>query len=181
MTGLVAAHRAGDARAAGFVQAYGGFDKGFARRVFDLGEHRLAHPLYPYLVAGSYGSGANLVEPTARPSPRSAASTPGSVPGTPTKAGEDLDVLLRTVLAGRAMVYETAALVRHHHRPDDAGLRAMAYDYGIGLSALFVKHLVTDPQSLLAIGRRLQASLRLLLAPDSTRNANRREARYPRS
>jgi hypothetical protein len=38
---------------------------------------------------------------------------------------------------------------------------------------------VTDPQSLLAIGRRLPAGLRLLLAPDSTRNANRREAHYP--
>ncbi len=55
----------------------------------------------------------------------------------------------------------------------------MAYDYGIGLSALFVKHLTTDPHSLLAIGRRLPAGLRLLLAPDSTRNVNRREAHYP--
>lgn len=159
------------------VQAYGGFDKGFTRRVFDLGEHQLAHPLYPYLV-GAYGSGANAVFD------RAAITALGGFdtrlgPGTPTKAGEDLDVLLRTVLAGRAIVYEPAALVRHHHRPDDAGLRAMAYDYGIGLSALFVKHLVTDPRSLLAIGRRLPAGLRLLLAPDSTRNANRRDAHYP--
>jgi peptidoglycan/xylan/chitin deacetylase (PgdA/CDA1 family)/GT2 family glycosyltransferase len=159
------------------VQAYGGFDKGFARRIFDLDEHRLAHPLYPYLV-GAYGSGANAVFD------RAAITALGGFdarlgPGTPTKAGEDLDVLLRTVLAGRAIVYEPAALVRHHHRPDDAGLRTMARDYGIGLSALFVKHLVTDPRSLLAIGRRLPAGLRLLLAPDSTRNANRREAHYP--
>jgi peptidoglycan/xylan/chitin deacetylase (PgdA/CDA1 family)/GT2 family glycosyltransferase len=159
------------------VQAYGGFDKGFTRRVFDLGEHRLAHPLYPYLV-GAYGSGANAVFD------RAAVTALGGFdtrlgPGTPTKAGEDLDVLLRTVLAGRAIVYEPAALVRHHHRTDDAGLRSMAYDYGIGLSALFVKHLVTDPRSMLAIGRRLPAGLRLLLAPDSSRNANRREAHYP--
>ena len=159
------------------VQAYGGFDKGFTRRIFDLGEHRLAHPLYPYLV-GAYGSGANAVFD------RAAVTALGGFdarlgPGTPTKAGEDLDVLLRTVLAGRAIVYEPAALVRHHHRPDDAGLRSMAFDYGIGLSALFVKHLVTDPRSLLAIGRRLPAGLRLLLAPDSTRNTNRREAHYP--
>ena len=159
------------------VQAYGGFDKGCTRRIFDLGEHRLAHPLYPYLV-GAYGSGANAVFD------RAAITALGGFdtrlgPGTPTKAGEDLDVLLRTVLDGRAIVYEPAALVRHHHRPDDAGLRSMAYDYGIGLSALFVKHLTTDPHSLLAIGRRLPAGLRLLLAPDSTRNVNRREAHYP--
>ena len=129
------------------VQAYGGFDKGCTRRIFDLGEHRLAHPLYPYLV-GAYGSGANAVFD------RAAITALGGFdtrlgPGTPTKAGEDLDVLLRTVLDGRAIVYEPAALVRHHHRPDDAGLRSMAYDYGIGLSALFVKHLTTDPHSLL--------------------------------
>ena len=159
------------------VQAYGGFDKGCTRRIFDLGEHRLAHPLYPYLV-GAYGSGANAVFD------RAAITALGGFdtrlgPGTPTKAGEDLDVLLRTVLDGRAIVYEPAALVRHHHRPDDAGLRSMAFDYGIGLSALFVKHLTTDPHSLLAIGRRLPAGLRLLLAPDSTRNVNRREAHYP--
>ena len=103
------------------VQAYGGFDKGFTRRIFDLGEHRLAHPLYPYLV-GAYGSGANAVFD------RAAITALGGFdtrlgPGTPTKAGEDLDVLLRTVLDGRAIVYEPAALVRHHHRPDDAGLR----------------------------------------------------------
>jgi len=159
------------------VQAYGGFDKGFRRRVFDLGEHRLAHPLYPYLV-GAYGSGANAVFDRAGITGLGGFDTRLG-PGTPTKAGEDIDVLLRTVLAGRAIVYEPAALVRHHHRPDDAGLRAMAYDYGIGLSALFVKHLVTDPQSLLAIGRRLPAGLRLLLAPDSTRNANRRDSHYP--
>ncbi len=159
------------------VQAYGGFDKGCTRRIFDLGEHRLAHPLYPYLV-GAYGSGAKAVFD------RAAITALGGFdtrlgPGTPTKAGEDLDVLLRTVLDGRKIVYEPAALVRHHHRPDDAGLRSMAFDYGIGLSALFVKHLTTDPHSLLAIGRRLPAGLRLLLAPDSTRNVNRREAHYP--
>jgi peptidoglycan/xylan/chitin deacetylase (PgdA/CDA1 family)/GT2 family glycosyltransferase len=159
------------------VQAYGGFDKGFTRRVFDLDEHRLAHPLYPYLV-GAYGSGANAVFD------RAAITALGGFdtrlgPGTPTKAGEDLDVLLRTVLGGRAIVYEPAALVRHHHRRDDTGLRTMAYDYGIGLSALFVKHLVTDPRSLLSIGRRVPAGLRLLLAPGSSRNANRREAHYP--
>jgi hypothetical protein len=55
----------------------------------------------------------------------------------------------------------------------------MAYDYGVGLSALFVKHLVSSPRALLAIGRRLPAGLALLLRPGSDRNANRREAAYP--
>lgn len=156
------------------VQAYGGFDKGFTRRVFDLDAHRLDHPLYPYLV-GAYGSGANAVFDRAGLL-RLGGFDERLGPGTRTRSGEDLDVLLRTVLAGAAVVYEPAALVRHHHRADYAGLRRMAYDYGVGLSALFVKHVVASP---LAIARRLPAGLSLLLAPGSDRNAGRRESEYP--
>jgi GT2 family glycosyltransferase len=159
------------------VQAYGGFDKGFTRRVFDLDAHRIDHPLYPYLV-GAYGSGANAVFDRARLM-RLGGFDERLGPGTRTRSGEDLDVLLRTVLDGAAVVYEPAALVRHHHRADYAGLRRMAYDYGVGLSALFVKHLVSSPRALLAIGRRLPAGLALLLRPGSDRNANRRDAEYP--
>ena len=156
------------------VQAYGGFDKGFTRRVFDLHAHRLAHPLYPYLV-GAYGSGANAVFDRERL--RAAGGFDERLgPGTRTRSGEDLDVLLRTVLDGAAVVYEPAALVRHHHRADYAALRRMAFDYGVGLSALFVKHVAARP---LAVGRRLPAGLALLLAPRSRRNAGRREAAYP--
>jgi GT2 family glycosyltransferase len=156
------------------VQAYGGFDKGFTRRVFDLDAHRIDHPLYPYLV-GAYGSGANAAFDRARLL-RLGGFDERLGPGTRTRSGEDLDVLLRTVLDGAAVVYEPAALVRHHHRADYAGLRRMAYDYGVGLSALFVKHVVSNP---LAIVRRLPAGLALLLAPGSDRNAGRRDAEYP--
>ena len=156
------------------VQAYGGFDKGFTRRVFDLGANRLAHPLYPYLV-GAYGSGANAVFDRARL--RALGGFDERLgPGTRTRSGEDLDVLLRTVLAGTPLVYEPAALVRHHHRADYADLRRMAFDYGVGLGALIVKHVVAHP---LEVGRRLPAGLHLLLGPRSRRNANRREAAYP--
>ena len=176
MTGLILP-AALDTAAQLLVQAYGGFDKGFRPRVFDLDAHRLDHPLYPYLV-GAYGSGANAVFDRARLL-RLGGFDERLGPGTRTRSGEDLDVLLRTVLDGAAVVYEPAALVRHHHRDDYAGLRRMAYDYGVGLSALFVKHLVSSPWALLAIGRRLPAGLALLLRPGSDRNANRREAAYP--
>jgi peptidoglycan/xylan/chitin deacetylase (PgdA/CDA1 family)/glycosyltransferase involved in cell wall biosynthesis len=159
------------------VQAYGGFDKGFRRRVYDLGDNRLDHPLYPYLV-GAYGSGANALFDRHRLL-RLGGFDERLGPGTPTRAGEDLDVLLRTVLDGAAVAYEPAALVRHHHRSDYASLRQMAYDYGVGLSALFVKHLLSNPRSLVDIGRRLPAGLALLLAPGSQRNASRRAAEYP--
>jgi peptidoglycan/xylan/chitin deacetylase (PgdA/CDA1 family)/GT2 family glycosyltransferase len=159
------------------VQAYGGFDKGFRRRVYDLGDNRLDHPLYPYLV-GAYGSGANALFDRRRLL-RLGGFDERLGPGTPTRAGEDLDVLLRTVLDGAAVAYEPAALVRHHHRSDYAHLRQMAYDYGVGLSALFVKHLLANPRSLVDIGRRLPAGLALLLAPGSSRNASRRAAEYP--
>ncbi len=159
------------------VQAYGGFDKGFARRLFDLRTHRLDHPLYPYLV-GAYGSGANAVFDRAGLLRRGGFDERLG-PGTPTRAGEDLDVLLQTVLDGAALAYEPCALVRHHHHTEYADLRRMAYDYGIGLSALFVKLLASNPRTLVEVGRRIPAGLNLLLGPGSTRNAARREAEYP--
>jgi peptidoglycan/xylan/chitin deacetylase (PgdA/CDA1 family)/GT2 family glycosyltransferase len=159
------------------VQAYGGFDKGFTRRVYDLDRNRLDHPLYPYLV-GTYGSGANALFH------REWLLRLGGFderlgPGTPTRSGEDLDVLLRMVLDGASVAYEPAALVWHHHRFAYADLRRMAFDYGVGLGALFTKHLTANPRSLAAIARRLPAGLALLLAPGSDRNASRRAADYP--
>jgi hypothetical protein len=159
------------------VQAYGGFDKGFARRLFDLRAHRLDHPLYPYLV-GAYGSGANAVFDRAGLLRRGGFDERLG-PGTPTRAGEDLDVLLQCVLDGAALAYEPCALVRHHHRTEYADLRRMAYDYGVGLSALFVKLLASNPRTLVDVGRRLPAGLNLLFGPGSTRNTARREAEYP--
>ena len=38
-----------------WIEQYGGFHKGFEPRLYDLQEHRVTHPLYPY-TAGTFGS-----------------------------------------------------------------------------------------------------------------------------
>src|SRR5215467_5793666 len=42
-----------------WIEEYGGFSKGFARRIFDMTENHPKTPLYPY-TAGSLGTGANM-------------------------------------------------------------------------------------------------------------------------
>ncbi len=42
-----------------WLEQYGGFNKGFEARLFNLSNHKPASPLYPY-TAGVFGSGANM-------------------------------------------------------------------------------------------------------------------------
>jgi GT2 family glycosyltransferase len=63
--------------------------------------------------------------------------------GTRTRGGEDLDIFVRVLRAGRALAYEPAALVWHHHRADDGALRRQMYGYGTGLAAFVTKCLLT--------------------------------------
>lgn len=108
-------------------------------RLFDLGEHRDPHPLYPYS-AGVFGTGANFaVRALALREIGPFDEALGA--GSPAQGGEDLDYFLRTILAGWAIAYEPAALVWHVHRRDDAALVAQMWGYGAGLGAYVFKHL----------------------------------------
>jgi len=91
-------------------------------------------------------------------------------PGTPTCAGEDLDLCRRTYLAGLAVVYQPAAVVRHHHRDDPGALTDQVRGYGVGLTAALTKLLVTRPRHIVGFAARIPAALRMLLSPDSTKN-----------
>ena len=84
------------------------------RRVFDLADHRDDSPLYPYS-GGIFGAGANFAMT------RSALAALGGFDevlgaGTLCGGGEDLDVFMRTVLAGHRLVYEPSAVLSHVHR-----------------------------------------------------------------
>ncbi|MDX6702483.1 MAG: hypothetical protein QOF26_2709 [Baekduia sp.] len=110
-----------------------------APKLFDLGEHRHDHPLYPYS-AGVFGTGANFAVS------RGALQAIGPFDealgaGSPSQGGEDLDYFLRAVLGGWAIAYEPAALVWHHHRRDDDALVTQMWGYGAGLGAYVFKHL----------------------------------------
>lgn len=117
----------------------------FDPETFDLSaeQRRDRGPLYPYS-PGVFGTGAccafdrRLVLDLG-----GFDETLGA--GAITRGGEDLDMFLRIVRAGRSIAYEPAALVWHHHRGDDAGLLKQMFGYGSGLSAFMTKLLVQAP------------------------------------
>ncbi len=96
--------------------------------------------VYPF-AAGIFGTGANMAFR------RSALQALGGFdlalgPGTHSRGGEDLDLFVRTVLAGGSIAYEPSAVVWHQHRSDEAGLAHQMRGYGVGLTAYLTKTLL---------------------------------------
>jgi glycosyltransferase involved in cell wall biosynthesis len=157
-------------------EEFGGFSKGFQPARYDLEDHRSPHVLYPYS-PGIYGSGNNLAYR------RDLIASLGGYdsrlgPGTPARAGEDLDLFLKVLFSGGSIYYQPRAWVRHDHRHTIADLRRQLRDYGRGLSAVMVIWALSDPRRALDIALRLPAGLRHLFDPKSGKNKDR-SADYP--
>jgi GT2 family glycosyltransferase len=155
------------------MEQFAGFGKGFERRV-----HHLRAPsgaLFPF-AAGEFGSGAC----TALRSPVGRALggfDPALGAGTVSRGGEDLDLFVRVLLAGHALVYEPAAMLSHRHPDEDRRLRSEIFSYGVGLAAMITKQAL-DGQAV-AIARRVPLALRHLRDPASRKNV-RKGPEYPR-
>ena len=80
-------------------------------------------------------SGRRCCAPWAGSTRRSAARA------APAGGGEDLDVFVRTILAGHTIAYEPAAIVWHEHRDELGQLRRQLFNYGVGLAAFATKYL----------------------------------------
>ncbi|WP_104523541.1 glycosyltransferase [Blastococcus atacamensis] len=109
-------------------------------QLFALGGAAADDPLFPYS-PGVFGTGADMAFD------REHLLALGGFDealgaGTLTRGGEDLDIFVRVLRAGRAIAYSPAALVWHHHRADDAGLLRQMFGYGTGLSAFMTKCLL---------------------------------------
>ena len=159
------------------IEEYGGFDKGFTRRVLDPASPPAGAPLLPYTV-GTLGSGANMAFR------RSAILGLGGFDvalggGTTSRGGEDLAAFLGILLGGSRLAYEPSMLVRHFHHRSYARLRRVLFGYGIGLGAYLARTVITDPRQVVAIGRRLPRGLAYMFDPGSPKNAKRRSD-YPR-
>lgn len=147
---------------------WAGFSKGEERTVYDLGEHAVPGPLYPYRI-GLYGTGANAAFRTEKV--RALGGYDETLgPGTPAKGGEDIDLFLRVILAGWRLVYEPAAVVRHHHSSDYRALRRTVHGYGLGASAVMTKYIV-DPRTRRDVLRRLPAAALFTLRTSTTRGS----------
>ena len=173
-----------------WVEQYGSFGKGCLPRRFDAAgyevvEHGQVHrvsagpgSLYPYL-PGTYGSGASMAFRT-----RTLRGLGGFDhrlgSGAAVRAGEDIDVFLRLVLAGHTLAYQPAAVVWHAHKRELGALRRTLFDYGVGLSAVLTKCLVTDRSGRRDLVRRLPRGAGYALRPGSAKNAGKRRD-YPAS
>jgi GT2 family glycosyltransferase len=158
-------------------EQFGGFAKGFRRRVYDLGPNRPPDGLFPY-TAGKFGSGPNMAFNTA------ALRDIGGFDvalggGTPVLGGEDLAAYYGIIRRGHQLVYEPAALVWHAHRDTYAALRHQLFGYGSGLSAFLTKSVVDDPSSIWELLRKVPAGVLYTLHPASPKNRNK-TADYPR-
>ena len=159
------------------IEEYGGFDKGFARRVLDPATPPPGAPLFPY-TAGTLGSGANMAFR------REAIDALGGFDvalggGTMSRGGEDLAAFLGVLLRGSRLAYEPSMLVRHFHHRSYEKLRRVLLGYGMGLGAYLARTVLTDPRQLLEIGRRLPTGVAYLFDPQSAKNA-KRQTDYPR-
>jgi GT2 family glycosyltransferase len=163
--------------AQGWIEQYGGFNKGFSRRIFDLFEHRLKDSLYPY-TAGVFGSGANMAFRTLVLR-EMGGFDPALGAGSRGVGGDDLAAFFEVITRGYKLVYEPAALLYHHHRRDYLGLRKQAYGYGVGLTAYIMKTIVDKPARLLDIALKLPFGLAHLFSPKSPKNM-KKQADYPK-
>jgi O-antigen biosynthesis protein len=160
-----------------WFEQYGGFGRGFGRRVFDLKANRPAdEPLYPWN-AGLFGTGNNFSFRT-RALIEIGGFDPALGNGTPALGGVDSEVLLRTILSGYQIVYEPDALVHHVHRPDYEGLRRQVYAYGAGLVAYYLKTILAEPRFALDFARKLPTGIRWMLSPQSHVNKHKQDD-YP--
>lgn len=176
VTGLVVP-LALDTPAQVWFEQFRGPGTGMRRRIYDLGPHRPADPLFPY-TAGRFGAGNNFAFRTRVL--RELGGSDGALGvGTPAQAGEDIDVLFRIVRAGHRLVFEPTALLLHENRRDEDALRRQLRTYGVGLAAFLTKALVSDPRGVPAFLRAVPRGVALLLRPGSEKNA-RLGADYPR-
>jgi GT2 family glycosyltransferase len=118
---------------------------------FDLDGSAPDDALYPYS-PGIFGTGANLAFDRALLLALGGFDEALGA-GTRTRGGEDLDIFVRVLRAGRALVYEPAALVWHHHRADRDALLRQMFGYGTGLSAFVTKCLLQRDTRREVLGR----------------------------
>jgi glycosyltransferase involved in cell wall biosynthesis len=160
-----------------WFEGHGGLERGFETRVFSLADPPADQPLFPF-TPGALGSGRSMAFR------RQVLSDLGGFdlalgPPTPTRAGEDLEALLRVVLAGHEVVHDPAAIVWHAHLPDYAMLRRRMFGYGAGLAACLTKSVTRNPRLVPDLLRKLPGGVAFALSPKSAKNERRQED-FPR-
>jgi O-antigen biosynthesis protein len=144
-----------------WFEQFGGFNRGYARREFDLADHPGDTLLYPY-TAGALGGLGNAAFRRSALSDRNAFDVTLG-PGTPAFGAEDQDAFVRLLRAGRRILYEPAALVYHRHRDDYSELRWQVFTYGAAMSAALLHWALQERSVAVELTRRIMLGLPLIL------------------
>ncbi len=171
VTGLVLPQEL-ETQAQFWFEEFGGFSKGFRRRIYDMADNRPSEPLYPY-TAGRFGTGANMAF-------RSAflKTIGGFDPAM--QAGMDIAVFFQVVRGGYKLVYEPAALVHHIHRRRYAELQKQIYSYGVAVTAYLTKSILDTPQLFFELMIKIPYGLFFVLSTKSSKN-KKKSLQYPRN
>jgi GT2 family glycosyltransferase len=92
-------------------------------------------------------------------------------PGTPTRSGEDLGVLIALLWAGYKIAYEPTAIICHSHRATLQELESQVHGYGIGFTAMLTAAAVRDPRHLMGLAAVVPAWLRSLARKQASQPA----------
>ncbi len=151
----------------GFAKA----DPDFEGRVLDRRDPPPDRPLFPFTI-GDFGSGENfafrrelLIE--------LGGFDPALGTATHTLGGEDVEAMLRVLLADRQVIYEPAAIVRHAHPREFGQFERRVWGYGVGLTACLSKILTLHPKLLPELVRKLPGGLVYALSPSSEKNKDK--------
>jgi len=125
-----------ETKAQEWFERYSAFGRGFGRTIFD--QKRISP-----LAAGRVGAGANMAFR------RSVIELVGPFDealdaGTLTRSGGDTEMFSRILAAGYRIVYDPAVLNWHRHRRTWEELRQTLYGYGVGVYALWTRHLLFE-------------------------------------
>ena len=159
-----------------WLEQYGGFSKGFERKMFALDKREANEGLFPY-TAGQFGSGANMAFNTAALR-EIGGFDPALGAGSRGMGGDDLAAFFQIITAKYRLVYEPAAIISHWHYREYSRLQRTAYGYGVGLTAYLTSCLVKRPSYLLHFLSRVPAGFWYALNPKSRKNKNK-QTNYP--
>jgi GT2 family glycosyltransferase len=152
-------------------EEYGGFTKGFSRRVYDMAANHPHEPLFPY-TAGRFGTGASMA--FRADFLRSAGGFDPDL-----QCGMDIAAFFQVIKRGHVLVYEPAALAYHNHRRGYLELQKQIYTYGVGLTAYLTKSLLEHPRYLLELVTKVPGGLHFILSTRSPKN-RKKQVHYPK-
>lgn len=155
-----------------WFEEYGGFSKGFRRRIYDMADNRPSDPLFPYTM-GRFGTGASMAF-----RPAFLKSVGGFDPAL--QGGMDIAAFFQVIKRGYKLVYEPAAIVHHIHRRRYAELRKQIYSYGVAVTASLTKSILETPQLFFELMIKVPYGIFFTLSASSSKN-KKKSQHYPRS